>query len=75
MSSTVLRPFDTGSDADYEALAALIRATKPEYPKTIAELRDDDATYTDTGKPWTRLFAADYSGVPVGFAEFAPALW
>lgn len=75
MSNVTLRPFDTGSDADYEALAAIIRATKPEYPKTIAELRDDDATYSETGKPWARLFAIDDAGVPVGFAEFAPALW
>ncbi|MBC8143533.1 MAG: GNAT family N-acetyltransferase, partial [Armatimonadetes bacterium] len=74
-SSTVLRPFDTGSDADYEALAALIRATKPGYARTVAELRDDDATYTETGKPWTRLFAVDGGGVPVGFAEFRPALY
>ena len=75
MRSVTLRRFDTGADADYEALAAIIRAAKPEYAKTVAELRDDDATYTETGKPWARLFAVDDVGVPAGFAEFAPALW
>ncbi len=70
-----IRPFDTTSEADYDSLAAIIRAAQPEYPLAPAGLRDDDRVYLETGKPFGRLFALDRDGVPVGFAEYSPALW
>lgn len=70
-----LRPFDAASESDYDALAQLKSATLPDYAETVAAIKDDDAQYAGTGKPWGRLFARDDSGAVVGMSEFAPALW
>lgn len=51
----------TGSDADLEAIVAIVSATSPEEPTSIDELRWQDATY-----PGGRRFLARADGQPVG---------
>ncbi|MBC7804843.1 MAG: GNAT family N-acetyltransferase [Akkermansiaceae bacterium] len=75
MPGSTLRIFDTASDSDYESLATVTRAAKPEYPLTVAELKEEDALSAKAGTPWMRVLAVDSGGTPVGFAEFEPSWW
>ncbi len=75
MLTPTLRPFDPTSESDYAALAEITRAAKPEYPLTIAELKEEDGLSAQAGTPWMRLLATAADGNAIGFAEFGPSLW
>ncbi|MBC8135551.1 MAG: GNAT family N-acetyltransferase [Fibrella sp.] len=75
MPEVTLRTFDVRSDSGYDAIAGITRAAKPDYPLTVAELKEEDGLSTQAGTPWMRLLATDETEIPIGFAEFTPSWW
>jgi len=73
MSRAEIRPFDPSSDADYEAIVAILNTANPEYPTTAADQKEWDAkreARVNFGR-WIALV----DGRPVGVASHDQMPW
>jgi len=66
-----IRPFQK-TDNDYAKVVSVENRVWAEYPDTITELKESDATLSPLGK-WDRLLA-EANGLPIGFASYRQPL-
>lgn len=68
-----IRPFDSASDADYDAIAAIVSAVRPEYRRTGAEMKEQEAR-RDPKCRFGRWLAVSGAKV-VGMGDYGQSPW